>query len=391
MRLESIKYGRINKYNLERDFACKIIGEDCVSIDRAANDVILKTKEIISTKASSLRPDDRLLFLDQLKDHFQNALENNEDFFIVNILGFYSYLLHRHVFKIEENNRPVSFLKGLLPKVIKLIEEGELRLFNTGSAAFYDPHLFFTNCRIIQSAAIRETSHKMFLRIVKDKVTAEDYFSELFPILPFRKHDNVPSIDNRVKFLLYVRDRSSIGENTLRLFEETKKTEFSELEINWQRILTSVIEYIDNLLGKRTPKLEFDDTSCSYRWLKNNITPSDLYHKLKRDGLISAETKEEDFVAAFSHLPLSKIKNKIQWEKSPSLFAYFFDNLAKERFIPNNPKWVIIEHHFTYFSSRKGKFIPVPESCKVYISQQQKYGLPKEADIVDNIFKELKA
>ena len=123
----------------------------------------------------------------------------------------------------------------------------------------------------------------------------------------------------------------------------------------------------------------------SYKWLKEDASLVTLYEQMISNELISKDTEQEDFIAIFSHLPLSEISNPIHWEKGPKLFTYFFHELTERKLIPNTPKWVNLKHFFTYYDKESGMVVPTSENIKQHVTEIKNLGAPKESDTIDSI------
>jgi len=155
--------------------------------------------------------------------------------------------------------------------------------------------------------------------------------------------------------------------------------ELKEFIKNYQN---SKVEFQVDKADRKNKKKEI----VSYKWLIGQDKLQEFYNKMIANKLIAQDTQEDDFKAVFSAIPVSDIKNRIQWEKGAKLFAYFFNELTEHDYIPKKPKWILLEYCFNYKDYRNSTYVPILESVKSHMTEISIYGAPKEANLVDCLF-----
>ena len=123
----------------------------------------------------------------------------------------------------------------------------------------------------------------------------------------------------------------------------------------------------------------------SFKWLKGDDLLLKFFNYLKSDELISRNTEEKDFIDVFSNIPVSEIKNPVQWEKGAKLFAYFFKKLIDNRYIKQKPSWILLKYCFTYYKDDIGSYIPISADIRGSLSGSN-YSHPKDKNLIDKLF-----
>ena len=106
--------------------------------------------------------------------------------------------------------------------------------------------------------------------------------------------------------------------------------------------------------------------------------------------MIATDTQEEEFKAVFSNIDVTEIKNPVQWEKGAKLFAYFFNLLMVNKYIPQRPSWILLQYCFTYNRGDIGSYVPIQEGIKAHMKELKESGAPKDAELIDEIFESSK-
>jgi hypothetical protein len=195
----------------------------------------------------------------------------------------------------------------------------------------------------------------------------------------------VQELKNQIKIIKYSLEQAVYESNQI---QDDDLHELIGIKINFLDELNKFIAdpqtYVKSFSSNTTIETG-EKEKHSFNWLKGQKELNDLFENMKANNLISLNTQQEDFTAVFSNKPLSTLKH-IKWEKGPRLLAYFIDQLTEKKYIPRTPKWTLIKHCFIYSSKQDGNYVPASENLKAHMNYFKKYGKPKYARLVDNLF-----
>lgn len=136
------------------------------------------------------------------------------------------------------------------------------------------------------------------------------------------------------------------------------------------------------------PQTEKKYKKISFEWQKEDELLDLFFIKLKSIGLISSNSYKADFIQVFLSSDLISEKKSIAWLRSNVLFAYMFEELSANNFIPPNSNFASIIGSSKCFLKKSKKAFNSRDITSAKHSAIEKK--PRDHEKIDQILKELK-
>ncbi len=380
--------------------AAHLINETVQSGDYnlAAKTVTDRGIETIINLYNRLSPAYAIKYVEELQIKLQKQSQWSKGAKHDNLIKLFGALMNCYLFR-KPLKEPISEdFKNILPDISKAIRENAMELMVIKCSQKKED-LFLQDSSIHARMPTERITGEVYKRFLANPVSWDDMFN-IFGL----KTGNLGKTyqiddpdDPSSEFIFFLKNVSSFKDKPSQeyTYKIASESGFDELQKSLNKIYLDLDQHICALL--KHPDAKSPDSSkalekgkpktvkCSFKWLKTPQELGKLHSGLLNHQLIK-EIDFKDFEVIFSGQPVTEIETKIHWEKGQKLFAYFFSELTRLRFIPNIKTWIRLKYLFTYYSPTKGSIIPIPESFRTNVNKIAKDGPPKQKEIIDVIF-----